>query len=505
MLFFILLLLFLIYIFKGKLFKYSSGPSEFYNFDEINNSLLMKKIIQKIYHFTKISLFALLLLSNKNVSAQSQNALDFDGFDDYVSAPNASSLVALSGGISVTMWVYPTNPVIGFPDFDGFAGIRNNLDADFYILQYSATDVEARFTNSAGQVFNIVHSGLQLNTWQHYALTYDNVELRLYLNGQPIDSIAASGVIANSAETFYIGNLLYSGTNYYLQGKMDEVSLWNRQLMPGEINCIYHNGIDTTDAGLKLCYKFNQGIAGGTNIGLTTANDSKGNINATLNNFTLVGPTSNWVTGVFNNISISDTICQGDSYVFGTQTLTTAGLYYQHFPLVSGCDSVVQLNLAVTAVDTSVLQTATSLTSNQAGGTYQWLNCNTGMSVISGATAQTYSPIANGNYAVIATINGCTDTSACHAVTGVGISENINADGLTVFPNPVDNKLSINLGKAEKNVSVIITDVKGREVWNADYAELKSVNINTSKWLQGNYILKITSQNMRAIEKIVKN
>ena len=72
--------------------------------------------------------------------------MDFDGFDDYVSTPNASALVA-NGNISMTMWFYPTNPGAGYPDFDGMAGLRNNSNADFYALQLSATNYEFRYRN----------------------------------------------------------------------------------------------------------------------------------------------------------------------------------------------------------------------------------------------------------------------------------------------------------------------------------------------------------------------
>jgi hypothetical protein len=40
-------------------------------------------------------------------------------------------------------------------------------------------------------------------------------------------------------------------------------------------------------------------------------------------------------------------ICDGDSYTFGTQTLTTSGEYEETFSSISGCDSVVTLTLAV--------------------------------------------------------------------------------------------------------------------------------------------------------------
>ncbi|MFM8319243.1 MAG: hypothetical protein ACKOAV_12855, partial [Bacteroidota bacterium] len=53
--------------------------------------------------------------------------------------------------------------------------------------------------------------------------------------------------------------------------------------------------------------------------------------------------------------SLSATICQGQSYVFGTQTLTVAGNYTRTIPAANGCDSVITLGLSVgTANITSI-------------------------------------------------------------------------------------------------------------------------------------------------------
>ncbi|OFX56583.1 MAG: hypothetical protein A2046_13440 [Bacteroidetes bacterium GWA2_30_7] len=43
----------------------------------------------------------------------------------------------------------------------------------------------------------------------------------------------------------------------------------------------------------------------------------------------------------------SAVICNGDSLIFGTQTLKTAGVYYETFTSVNGCDSVVSLTLTL--------------------------------------------------------------------------------------------------------------------------------------------------------------
>jgi hypothetical protein len=53
----------------------------------------------------------------------------------------------------------------------------------------------------------------------------------------------------------------------------------------------------------------------------------------------------------------STSICQGASFTFGTQTLTTAGTYQRTIPNAAGCDSVISLNLTVKA-NTSSTQNA---------------------------------------------------------------------------------------------------------------------------------------------------
>ena len=126
---------------------------------------------------------SLFLISLGTVAnAQSENALFFDNIDDQVVVASGSSAIAGSTAMSLTMWVNPQNPFPAFPDFDGFAGIRNNADADFYMLHLNTTEVEARFRNSTGVNYDVVASGITLNTWQHLAMTYDGTTLKTYKN-----------------------------------------------------------------------------------------------------------------------------------------------------------------------------------------------------------------------------------------------------------------------------------------------------------------------------------
>jgi hypothetical protein len=72
-------------------------------------------------------------------------------------------------------------------------------------------------------------------------------------------------------------------------------------------------------------------------------------------------------------------------------------------------------------VNLGVTQSGFTLTANQAGASYQWIDCANGDTAITGATSQSYVAILNGDYAVQVSLNSCIDTSSCINILGVGI------------------------------------------------------------------------------------
>jgi hypothetical protein len=395
--------------------------------------------------------------------------------------------------------VYPKNASPVFPDYDGFCGFRNNSNADFYLVQISPTKVEARFRNSTGTVFDILDSALQLNAWQHYVLTYNGSYLSLYRNGVLKQSISATGTITNTAEDFYMGNLIYISNNFYLNGRLDEVSLWNKSLNASEVMCIYKSYARTNATGLLLYYKFNQGVANGNNVSVNTLLPQAGTLNGTLQNFTLSGLVSNWVSGIQNYTPANATICNGQPVTFGTQQLTTQGIYYEAFTGASGCDSVVRMVLT-DAVNKGVNQSGYTLTSMQSGGTYQWVDCNNGYAALAGDTLQSFTPATDGAYAVVVSYNNCTDTSNCQTVIGIGTNEISNADAVSVFPNPVTNEL--NITGIRQTTKIEILDLSGRVTLTKTIDE--KIEVDVSNLSDGIYYLKINQGKSTPVLKLVK-
>ena len=171
------------------------------------------------------------------------------------------------------------------------------FNADFCFLQLNSTNLEVRYRNNLGNNFDMVYSGLALNTWNHFLATYNGSMVKLYHNGVAVDSVSANGVITNTTTPFHIGTVPFQSTDFDLDGRLDDVCLWNRALTASEANAWYNACTpDLNDQGLQLCYLFNQGIGGGNNTGITSAIDAQGNINAALSGLTLTGNTSNFIT-----------------------------------------------------------------------------------------------------------------------------------------------------------------------------------------------------------------
>ncbi len=328
---------------------------------------------------------ALIAINNQANAQLIQNAMDFDGIDDYITVPNASSYVA-NGNMSISFWVYPTNPAPNYPNFDGFAGFRNNTTADFYILHLSTTTVEARFRNSAGANFDIIYAGLVPNAWNHFAMTISGTEFSLYHNGVSVNTITATGSFSSTTESLSIGYTPFNSPDFRLDGKLDDVALWSKSLSGSEVAALFNQcNMDLTASGLQLCYEFDQGVAGGNNSSITSALDSKGNTNGTMNGFGLNGTSSNFVANPRNGIATQNiNTCGVNTYTSpsGNYVWTASGTYLDTINNGSACDSflTVNLNLGMPSAATISASSCNSYTSPS--GNFTWSTAGTYTDVI---------------------------------------------------------------------------------------------------------------------------
>jgi surface protein len=176
-----------------------------------------------------------------------------------------------------------------------------------------------------------------------------------------------------------------------------------------------------------------------------------------------------------------------NSYFFNGQALTSSGTYYDTLMNVNGCDSLLTLNLTINNLNASVTQTGSTLTANATGAAYQWLSCPS-YSPILGETNQIFTATANGDYAVEIIQNGCTDTSACYTVIGIGMDE-VERTLFSVYPNPVKGKLYIQSSLAFANKKKELYNSLGQLLFTTNPDSYREI-IDMTAYAKGIYYLK---------------
>lgn len=148
--------------------------------------------------------------------------LDFDNTNDYVDC-GTSSLLGFTGAFSVSCWFR----TFFVSDYQNFAS--KHTGATGWIVGVYLSKVFMQVDST----FNTAGATPTVNTWTHFASTYDGSTIRCYMNAGTPDTIASSAPTLNST-AMRIG--AYSTTaTAPMNGQIDDFRLYNRCLSPNEI------------------------------------------------------------------------------------------------------------------------------------------------------------------------------------------------------------------------------------------------------------------------------
>ncbi len=285
---------------------------------------------------------------------RSNNALDFDGFNDVVEVSMDTALdFRGSQNFTLEAWVYcyyfnqeAKDAVIlswyDVPNNKGYYLAAGGPGRIYFGLHNDTVDAE--LISGSNRIKD--------NQWHHIAATYNKKHLRIYVDGILRDSMQDSLVFGGSFQVPVLIGGLQNNTQMW-SGKIDEVRIWDYARTSGEVSAYFNNRFCGFDSRLKASYTFNQGRAASSNSTLKKLIDFSGyGHDGVLKNFGLSGTNSNWTIGYSMKptvISSVDTVIRCDRYGAPSKrtTFTNSGTYYDTIYSVRGCDSAIKIILTI--------------------------------------------------------------------------------------------------------------------------------------------------------------
>ena len=242
------------------------------------------------------------LLTAGSAQAQSGNALNFDGINDYVSVP--ASLTTGVTNFTFEAWLnYQDNgPWTRIMDFG------QNATVNMFLTPRNGANNAPRFaiTTNGGGAEELLTSNAVLAAGQHhFAVTLSRngtvVTGTLYVDGAVAATNTNMSLTPDRLGTLtqlFLGRSQYAA-DPYLKGDLDEVRIYSAALTQAQVQADMRTGTTAVPASLLAYYNFNQGTPSGNNPTVTTLLDRSSNArNGTLTNFALAtGSTSNWIGG----------------------------------------------------------------------------------------------------------------------------------------------------------------------------------------------------------------
>jgi hypothetical protein len=491
----------------------------------------------------------------------SNSAYDFDGVNDNISIPHSNSFVFNS--YSVSIWAQMTGAGSPGKEHWSIIMKNNSPERfdDVFHISHTNTVVSGFFINNSNELFadigggnssmnTTIFSGQSLsdNSWHNIVVVFDDLNNihNIYFDGTLISSTIVSYSPIQNTDPIKIGYWL-PYLNYF-KGKIDDIGIWNRAITSCEIADLYNAQVGslntTSTTTVTNCENYNWNNQTYTQSGqytFQTTNVAGCDSTATLN-LTITQPTSGsetitecysftWgannqtynqsgqYTAVLTNAEACDstailnltitqpssgaetvTACDAYTWSANNQTYNQSGQYTAVLTNAAGCDSTATLNLSINTVDNGITQIDDiSLQANASNAQYQWVDCSDNYQTISGETNQTFEATVNGNYAVIVTQNGCSDTTACITISKVGL-ENLNATLFTIYPNPAKTLIAIQ-SEVSLNTKYSILDAQGRKVLKGKLEGL-SVSVDIEHLANGMYTIQFEQAELKEINFI---
>lgn len=215
----------------------------------------------------KLTFILGILMGITVITNAQNNALDFDGSNDYVAT--ASSMSLSGSAVTLEAWINVDVFQASSPYISSLLGIEGASDVCLFRLgDTGLASNKLQFGLRIGES-NIKLDGntaLATNTWYHVAATYDGATMKIYVNGILDVSASQTGSFTASGNFYLADSEQWTGR--YLNGKMDEARVWSDARSQTEIRANMYQELSGSESNLVSYYKLNETTG-------TTASDSQ--------------------------------------------------------------------------------------------------------------------------------------------------------------------------------------------------------------------------------------
>ncbi|MEN9994069.1 MAG: hypothetical protein RL762_726 [Bacteroidota bacterium] len=255
------------------------------------------------------------------------SAYNFDGVNDLIRVPHESSLNLLSN-YSISIWfmggdyqnIFNNNWTLISKRDDNGSCCSPNVPYDVFIpfnnTNYAVVGMayaNGNYTFATPPNSNPITS----NVWQNITITNSSDNLSFYLNGSNIYSTYLSSAMRNSN----ISDLLFGSVNRefgaeWMNGKLDDIAIWNRALTTAEIQQLYTQGQTT--------YSWSPGGATTPSITVSPTSTTTYTCSVTTNGTTCSSDQVITVNPIpLVNAGVDQSVCMGSNVTLGAMGATT--------------------------------------------------------------------------------------------------------------------------------------------------------------------------------------
>ncbi|MFK8038937.1 MAG: LamG domain-containing protein [Crocinitomicaceae bacterium] len=399
-------------------------------------------------------IFVIVLLNVFLLNAQPfGNVAVFNGTNDIIEAPDAFG-TDFTDEVTIEAWINPCE-VNGYRIIGSKFLCAGDNNAFFFSifngkLRWSWDDDACANGSNTYQSNNAI---IQVNQWQHVAVSHDSLGVTLFLNGVPVlaslTGASAYGPIQVSNQPFRIGAYQAGPSTFvgYFKGLVDEVRLWDTKRSSADILANYNTSLTGTQTDLVGYYKMNI-----TNSGAGTSVPNSATATGTVVNATAIGTAATPIFETQNYAAISSvlgndtTVCSGTSSLTLDATLSNTGVTYlwdnglttatrsvtlagtYSLIMTLGCSEyydTIQVSFAslpnVNLGNDTIICTGQSLLldATVAGATYIWQDGSTNTTLVVNQT---------GTYSVDVMLNGCSSNDQINVTIVAPANVNLGPD-----------------------------------------------------------------------------